>query len=224
MYTRGLAHLTTPVAGTTRFSNAVTARYGPVSAWDALFRFIFEWVAPSVALQPQPLVPSVRPKYTKAEILPADAEKQAVAAAIRHLTETSQLLYSPLATPPTDLATLHQHCPVAANFTAHADEVTCIDEGLSDLVSALGQQTREMGTCPACGCTTKGSVAVREKSCANTRTDDIAQSAIGIGVAGVLLDQSKYKTISMRSVICGTYNRALSVMPCHVMAFYGPSS
>ena len=100
-----------------------------------------------------------------------EAEQQAVAAAVAHLTTTSKLLHSRLATPPSDLATLKQHCP-----TTHPEDqlnATCIDEGMSSYINAKGNATREMGTCSACGCTAKTN---REQQCANTRTDDNAQS------------------------------------------------
>jgi len=51
----------------------------------------------------------------------------------------------------------------------------------------------QQGTCSACGCNAKTN---REQQCANTRTDDNAQSAIGIAVGGVLLNNTKYKKIA----------------------------
>ena len=170
---------------TTQLSNAVTARNGPIAAWSSLFSFVINWAVASsseegsavatatvtTSLELQPLVPSVRPRYSATAVLPADADIQAVAAAVAHLTTTSKLLHSRLATPPSDLATLKQHCP-----TTHPEDqlnATCIDEGMSSYINAKGNATREMGTCSACGCTAKTN---REQQCANTRTDDNAQS------------------------------------------------
>ena len=170
----------------------MAARNGPISAWGSLYSFVINWVSPgATALRLPPLVPSVRPRFSKTAVLAPDAVTHTVAAAVAHLTTTSGLLYSPLATPPTDLATLTQHCPTAS--PADQRNATCIDEGLSSYINARGNATREMGTCAACGCTAKTN---REKKCANTRTDDNAQSAIGIAVGGVLLNEAKYKTIA----------------------------
>eukprot|EP01045_Picozoa_sp_COSAG04_P012848 COSAG04_NODE_882_length_9663_cov_8.381639_3_plen_546_part_00 len=176
----------------THLSNAVAARNGPIAAWGSLYSFVINWVSPgATALRLPPLVPSVRPRFSKTAALAPDAVTQTVAAAVAHLTTTSGLLYSPLATPPTDLATLTQHCPTVS--PADQSNATCIDEGLSSYINFKGNATREMGTCAACGCTAKTN---RAQKCANTRTDDNAQSAIGIAVGGVLLNDTKYKTIA----------------------------
>ena len=137
-------------------------------------------------------MPSVRPRYSPTASLPTDADVQAVSAAVEHLTASSGLLYSRLATPPTDLATLTQHCPTLAAPGAQVN-ATCIDEGLSSYINANGNATRELGTCSACGCT---ATANRTQHCANTRTDDNAQSAVGIAVGGVLTHTQKYKQIA----------------------------
>ena len=179
------------LVSTTQLTNAVTARNGPIAAWGALFDFIAGWVTRTTVTL-APLVATVRPRYSQTAKLPADAEKIAVSAAIAHLTDTSRLLYSRrFVSPPTDMKTLVQHCPTLS--AADQDNATCIDEGLSSYINGRGNSSRELGTCPACGCTAKTN---RDQTCANTRTDDNAQSAIGIGVAGVLLNNSKYKLIA----------------------------
>lgn len=179
------------LVSTTQLSNAVTARNGPIAAWGTLFEFIVGWVCKTRTKLP-PLVATVRPRYSPTAKLPTGAEKMAVSAAISHLTDTSRLLYSRrFVSPPTDLNTLVQHCPTPD--PADQENATCIDEGLSSYINALGNSSREMGTCAACGCSAKTN---RDQICANTRTDDNAQSAVGIGVAGVLLNNSKYKLIA----------------------------
>jgi hypothetical protein len=113
---------------TTRISNVITARYGPIAHWQALFAFIFEWLDTDVVLHT--LVPAVRPRYAPSIPVTDSMETAAVSAAVKHLTNTSGLLYSPT----TPLATLTRHCPVAAEHTALQAEVTCIDEGLSSTI------------------------------------------------------------------------------------------
>lgn len=179
------------LVSTTQLTNAVTARNGPIAAWGVVFDFIAGWIT-RTTVSLAPLVATVRPRYSRTGKLPADAEKMAVSAAIAHLTDTSRLLYSRrFVSPPTDMKTLVQHCPTPN--PADQENATCIDEGLSSYINARGNSSREMGTCSACGCTAKTN---RDQICANTRTDDNAQSAIGIGVAGVLLNNSKYKLIA----------------------------
>jgi hypothetical protein len=158
----------------------------------------FRFTAPLLKLAP--LVPSVRPRYNQTAALGADADLEAVSAAVAHLTETSGLLYSLMATPPTNLATLTQHCPTA--LSADQQDATCIDEGLSSYINFRGNATREMGTCTACGCKAKTN---RDKRCANTRTDDNAQSAVGIAVAGVLLKNLRYVKVA-EAIIDYVYN------------------
>jgi hypothetical protein len=152
---------------TLRISNVITARYGPIGHWEGLLGFIFDWLGTGVTLKT--LVPSVRPIYAAAAALPQNSEAAAVAKAVKHLTNTSGLLYSPSIS---TLQALTTHCPVTAEHAALQPSVVCIDEGFSSTIDSMGRQHGETGNCPACGC-------IDKNSCANTRTDDNAQSAIG---------------------------------------------
>jgi len=64
------------LVSTTKLSQFVTARYAPVEAWRAIWRWILGWVMQGAA--PQPLwTPTVRPSYAADDALPDDIEAQA---------------------------------------------------------------------------------------------------------------------------------------------------
>jgi hypothetical protein len=116
--------------------------------------------------------------------LPSGAVQAAVGAAASHLTRTSGMLISGTWSPVSNVSTLILRCPVTDEYKHLQGNVTCIREGFGSNIDYLGRQQGETGDCPACGC-------IRQGMCANTRTDDNAQSAIGIAVAGILLNDSR---------------------------------
>jgi hypothetical protein len=187
---------------TTHLSNLITARYGPLVAYTALLRFMFTKLGlPTTALKP--LVASVRPHYSPDEMLPTNSQAAAVEAAVHHLAVTSGLLYSGRdymdSGSTSDVATLVRRCPVSAAYNdTHQHNTTCIDEGFGSNIDFLGRQSGESGDCPACGCLVKG-------QCANTRTDDNAQSAIGFAVAGWVLNDTRYSNIAAAIVEYGEW-------------------
>jgi len=176
------------VVATTKLSSLLTSRYGPLEHYEKLLQFLLRKLRLPAAALKTPLLATVRPKYGPSEPLPAGgpraAARAAVAAAVAHLTRTSSMLITgnKAFAPTSNLTTLVRRCPVLKGWVQH--NVSCVREGLGSNIDILGRQVGEAGSCAACGCKTPG-------MCANTRTDDNAQSAVGIGVAGALLNDAR---------------------------------
>jgi hypothetical protein len=68
---------------TTQLSRFVTSRYGPSAAWAAVWRQILQWLLASHQDLEISSTPSVRPAFSALATLPADAEKEAVAQAVK---------------------------------------------------------------------------------------------------------------------------------------------
>jgi hypothetical protein len=67
------------LVATTKLSQFVTARYAPTDAWPPVWRMVLQWLAPGAPPPEVAWTPLVRPSYGKAERLPADAERRAIA-------------------------------------------------------------------------------------------------------------------------------------------------
>jgi hypothetical protein len=67
------------LVATTKLSQFVTARYAPADAWPPVWRMVIGWLAPGMQPPEVAWTPVVRPSYGKAEALPADAERLAIA-------------------------------------------------------------------------------------------------------------------------------------------------
>ena len=159
-------------------------RYGPLAAYTALLEFILAQLGLPASALKTPLVANVRPRYSVLEALPSGSVQAAVGAAASHLTSTSGMLISGRWSPVSNQSTLTRRCPVMDEYKHLQSNVTCIREGFGSNIDYRGRQQGETGDCLACGCVRKG-------MCANTRTDDNAQSAIGIAIAGKLLNDSR---------------------------------
>ena len=63
------------LVGTTKLSHFVTGRYAPQDAWQAVWRYILEWLCPGQSLSVPTWTPAVHPAYAPAAVLPADLER-----------------------------------------------------------------------------------------------------------------------------------------------------
>ncbi len=79
---------------TTKLSHFVTGRYMPQDAWAAIWKMILNWIQPAGSVPELTWTQTVRPSYSAAEQLPADAELQAVRRAAAWFTK-SQILRHP---------------------------------------------------------------------------------------------------------------------------------
>jgi hypothetical protein len=151
------------LVATTSFSNVLQGRYGPTEAWDSLLAFILSWVGSTLTLSP--LMPLVRPTYTRNETLSlVAAERKALAGAVTHLCDMSGLLYSSLSG--TQAADLDRQCPVSTAPPA-GSATACINEGFSSVIDWRGNQPERNNT-------------------VSRRTDGDAYAALGIAMAGVV--------------------------------------
>jgi hypothetical protein len=67
------------LVATTRLSSFVTGRFMPNASWGSVWRAILGHLQPGRAVPELRWTPTVRPSYSRAEPLPADVERQAVA-------------------------------------------------------------------------------------------------------------------------------------------------
>ena len=84
----GLPKETTPIlfelpgahalVATTKLSHFIAGRYAPQDAWQALWAGVLAWLCPGAERPALVWTPTVRPSYGRDELLPADAELQAV--------------------------------------------------------------------------------------------------------------------------------------------------
>jgi hypothetical protein len=66
------------LVATTRLSGFVSGRYAPVAAWNQVWDGILQWLLPGQAVPELKWTPAVRPAFGKAELLPPDAEREAL--------------------------------------------------------------------------------------------------------------------------------------------------
>jgi len=77
----------------TRLSRFVTARFAPKSEWQAIWKFILEWLQPGKEVAKLEWEPAVRPTYTIDGKLPADAVDQAIVRGIDWHTRARMLMH-----------------------------------------------------------------------------------------------------------------------------------
>jgi hypothetical protein len=80
------------LVATTKLSQFVTARYGPVPAWRALWRWILDWLEPGGKAHALRWTPAVRPSYGRAQKLPAGAELRALRRGVAWLFNARMLV------------------------------------------------------------------------------------------------------------------------------------
>jgi hypothetical protein len=66
------------LVSSTKLSQFITARYAPMDAWVAIWNRIFSWLDPEAPVANLQWTPVVRPSFAREEVLPKDAEKQAL--------------------------------------------------------------------------------------------------------------------------------------------------
>jgi len=66
------------IAATSRLSRCVTGRFAPAGAWMAVWRMILRWLHPDTPVTALAWTPTVRPAFSDADLLPADAEDTAL--------------------------------------------------------------------------------------------------------------------------------------------------
>ncbi len=71
-----------PVGGilvaTTKLSQFVTARYGPLDAWEPVWHMILQWVEPGAEIPALRWTPTVRPSFGREDELPRHVEREAL--------------------------------------------------------------------------------------------------------------------------------------------------
>jgi hypothetical protein len=80
------------LVSTTKLSQFVTARYAPKAALQAMWKFVFDWLAPGAKTPTLDWTPTVRPTYGREEKLPADAARRAIVRGIDWHTKAGMLL------------------------------------------------------------------------------------------------------------------------------------
>jgi hypothetical protein len=71
----------------------ISARFGPVPSWQAVWRGIFGWLSPGETVELK-WVPTVRPTWTRVETLPPDAERLALERGVDWFVKSRLLLHS----------------------------------------------------------------------------------------------------------------------------------
>jgi hypothetical protein len=80
------------LVATTRLSQMVTARFGPVPAWQSAWRAILRWLSPETRVELK-WTPTVRAAWTREETLPADAERLALERGVGWFVQSRLLLH-----------------------------------------------------------------------------------------------------------------------------------
>jgi hypothetical protein len=82
------------LVATTKLSQFITARYAPAEAWQTIWNHILSWLYPGQRIPDLTWTPSVRPSYTRTEVLPAGFELEAFRRGVRWF-EKARLLIHP---------------------------------------------------------------------------------------------------------------------------------
>ena len=77
----------------TKLSQFVTGRYAPNDAWPVVWRRVFTWLAPDVAVPDLKWSPTVRPRYERTEPLPTTAATDAIVRGVDWSTKTRMLVH-----------------------------------------------------------------------------------------------------------------------------------
>lgn len=81
------------LVSTTKLSQFMTARYAPSDDWRAIWKYIFSWLTEDEKFPEFKWTPDVRPSYNSSEILPADAEKNALNRGIDWFFNSKMILH-----------------------------------------------------------------------------------------------------------------------------------
>jgi hypothetical protein len=81
------------LVATTKLSQFVTGRYAPNDAWPEVWRMVFTWLAPGVAVPALKWTPTVRPRYDRDATLPATAATEAIVRGVDWSTKTRMLVH-----------------------------------------------------------------------------------------------------------------------------------
>ncbi|MCP4452339.1 MAG: hypothetical protein GY809_12830, partial [Planctomycetes bacterium] len=66
------------LVSTTKLSQFVTGRYVPKARWQTIWRMILQWLEPKASFPPLQWTQTVGPTYSRDDVLPADAQRDAV--------------------------------------------------------------------------------------------------------------------------------------------------
>lgn len=80
------------LVASTKFSQMMTARFGPVPAWQSVWRAMLGWLAPGTKVDLK-WTPTVRPAWTRDEALPPDAERVALERGVDWFVKSRLLLH-----------------------------------------------------------------------------------------------------------------------------------
>jgi hypothetical protein len=75
-----------------KLSQMVTARFGPVPSWQAVWRATLNWLSPGTKVELK-WTPTVRPAWTRDEALPSDAERLALERGVNWFVKSRLLLH-----------------------------------------------------------------------------------------------------------------------------------
>jgi hypothetical protein len=77
----------------TKLSQFVTARYAPSDAWNKIWSMILNWLRPDITINDLKWEPVVGPGYSSGELLPQDAERQAIRKALEWIGNARMLIH-----------------------------------------------------------------------------------------------------------------------------------
>ena len=80
------------LVATTKLSQMVSSRFGPVPSWQAVWRATLAWLAPGTKVELN-WTPTVRPAWTKDARLPDDAERLALERGAEWFVKSRLLLH-----------------------------------------------------------------------------------------------------------------------------------
>ncbi len=81
------------LVSTTKLSQFITARYAPSDSWNEIWRTVINWVEPNLTIKKLRWEPVVGPSYSPNDILPKDAERQAVRKALEWVIKAHMLIH-----------------------------------------------------------------------------------------------------------------------------------
>lgn len=80
------------LVATTKLSQLITARFGPVPAWQTVWRSIIRWASPDSEVSLQ-WIPTVHPAFTREDALPEDAESEALRLGVEWFHKSRLLIH-----------------------------------------------------------------------------------------------------------------------------------
>jgi hypothetical protein len=174
------------LVATTKLSQFITARYAPADAWKAIWNHIFSTLQPGGQVPELTWTPAVRPGYTSGETLPASIEREVLTRGIEWFFNSRMLLHpammeqynkpANLPNPAKADPDLNQDWPFG-HRTARMPENVPAGDGTLGIMEGFDSKIFS-----------DGSQAVRWWN----RNDCNGEVAGAMGVAGVVLQNSKY--------------------------------